>query len=77
MSLRSEYIMSLAGHPLRLNLENEQAKKNICKITSFFFAAFDEDWKGNPDNPVGAEKHWGLYIVDRKPKLVMQTVEAN
>lgn len=46
-----------------------------CKemnITTFFFEAFDEDWKGNPDNPLGAEKHWGLYTVDRKPKLVMK-----
>ena len=41
-------------------------------ITNFFFEAFDEDWKGNPDNPMGAEKHWGLYTVDRKPKLVMK-----
>jgi exo-beta-1,3-glucanase (GH17 family) len=41
-------------------------------ITTFFFEAFDEDWKGNPDNPLGAEKHWGLYTVDREPKLVMQ-----
>lgn len=40
-------------------------------ITTFFFEAFDEDWKGNPDNPMGAEKHWGLYTVDRRPKLVM------
>jgi exo-beta-1,3-glucanase (GH17 family) len=41
-------------------------------ITTFFFEAFDEDWKGNSDNPMGAEKHWGLYNVDRTPKLVMQ-----
>lgn len=41
-------------------------------ITTLFFEAFDEDWKGNADNPMGAEKHWGLYTVDRKPKLVMQ-----
>ena len=41
-------------------------------ITTFWFEAFDEDWKGNPDNPIGAEKHWGLYTVDRKPKKVMQ-----
>lgn len=39
-------------------------------ITTFFFEAFDEDWKGNPDNPRGAEKHWGIYTVDRKAKLV-------
>jgi len=41
-------------------------------LTTFWFEAFDEDWKGNPDNPMGAEKHWGLYTVDRKPKKVMQ-----
>ena len=41
-------------------------------ITTFFFEAFDEDWKGNPNDPNGAEKHWGLFSVDRKPKQVMQ-----
>lgn len=41
-------------------------------ITTFFFEMFDEDWKGDPNNPMGAEKHWGLYTVDRKTKLVMQ-----
>ncbi len=41
-------------------------------ITTFFFEAFDEDWKGNPDNALGAEKHWGIFTVDRKPKQVMQ-----
>ena len=46
------------------------AKK--MNITTFFFEAFDEDWKGDPNNPLGAEKHWGLYTVNRKPKLVMQ-----
>ena len=41
-------------------------------ITTFWFEAFDEDWKGNPNDPQGAEKHWGLYTVDRKPKQVMR-----
>jgi exo-beta-1,3-glucanase (GH17 family) len=41
-------------------------------MTTFFFEAFDEDWKGDPNNPLGAEKHWGLYTIDRKPKKVMQ-----
>jgi exo-beta-1,3-glucanase (GH17 family) len=36
--------------------------------TVFFFAAFDEPWKGNPQDPQGAEKHWGLFNVDRTPK---------
>ncbi len=39
--------------------------------TVFFFEAFDEPWKGDPDNPLGAEKHWGLFFVDRTPKQVM------
>jgi len=41
-------------------------------ITVFFFEAFDEPWKGNPDVPDGAEKHWGVFFVDRTPKLVMK-----
>ena len=38
------------------------------QVTMFIFEAFDEPWKGgnNPDEP---EKHWGIYTVDRKPKL--------
>lgn len=47
---------------------------NWCKernITLFFFEAFDEDWKGDPTNMLGAEKHWGIFTVDRKPKKVM------
>jgi len=39
--------------------------------TVFFFEAFDEPWKGNLDNALGAEKHWGLFNVDRTPKKVM------
>jgi exo-beta-1,3-glucanase (GH17 family) len=41
-------------------------------ITTFFFEAFDEPWKGNPDNLLGAEKHWGIFNVDRTPKKVMK-----
>jgi exo-beta-1,3-glucanase (GH17 family) len=42
-------------------------------ITTFFFEAFDEDWKGNNNdpNPNGAEKHWGLFTIDRKPKQAL------
>ncbi len=46
------------------------AKK--MNITTFFFEAFDEDWKGDPNNPFGAEKHWGLFNIDRTPKKVMK-----
>jgi len=41
------------------------------KILTFVFEAFDEPWKGSPD-PLDPEKHWGLFTVDRRPKLVMQ-----
>lgn len=40
--------------------------------TVFFFEAFDEPWKGHLENADGAEKHWGIYFVDRTPKKVMQ-----
>ena len=43
--------------------------------TFFFFEAFDEPWKGNPDNLQGAEKHWGLFNVDRTPKRVMSKLD--
>lgn len=45
---------------------------NQLNITTFFFEAFDESWKGDPNNPAGAEKHWGLFTEDRVPKLVMK-----
>ena len=41
-----------------------------CIIT-FVFEAFDEPWKGSPE-PMEPEKHWGLFKVDRTPKLVVQ-----
>ena len=57
---QAEYYMKLMAWSKEMN------------ITTFFFEAFDEDWKGDPNNPMGAEKHWGLYTVDRKPKMVMK-----
>jgi exo-beta-1,3-glucanase (GH17 family) len=41
------------------------------KVLTFVFEAFDEPWKGSPDL-LEPEKHWGLFSVDRKPKLVMR-----
>jgi exo-beta-1,3-glucanase (GH17 family) len=40
-------------------------------ITTFWFEAFDEDWKGEPNEPLGAEKHWGLFTVDRRAKSAL------
>ena len=45
-------------------------------VTVLFFEAFDEPWKGKPNNPLGAEKHWGVFNVDRTPKQVMQLLSA-
>jgi exo-beta-1,3-glucanase (GH17 family) len=44
---------------------------NQEQILTFVFEAFDEPWKGSPD-PLEPEKHWGLFKLDRTPKLVMQ-----
>jgi exo-beta-1,3-glucanase (GH17 family) len=46
---------------------------NKEKILTFVFEAFDEPWKGDID-PLEPEKFWGLFHVDRTPKLVMQEV---
>jgi len=43
------------------------------EILTFVFEAFDEPWKGS-NEPLEPEKHWGLFTVDRKPKLVMADV---
>lgn len=48
-----------------------QAEGLLC----FVFEAFDEPWKGSSD-PLEPEKHWGLFTVDRRPKLVMKDVYA-
>jgi exo-beta-1,3-glucanase (GH17 family) len=44
-------------------------------LLCFVFEAFDEPWKGSPD-PLEPEKHWGLFTVDRRPKLVMHGLFA-
>lgn len=41
------------------------AKAN--NVTTFFFEAFDEPWKGS-----GTEGHWGLFSEGRKAKLAMR-----
>ncbi|HSM29182.1 MAG TPA: glycoside hydrolase family 2 TIM barrel-domain containing protein [Woeseiaceae bacterium] len=45
--------------------------------TLFWFEAFDEPWKGDENDPHGAEKHWGLFFVDRTPKLVFRNRQAS
>ncbi len=43
-------------------------------ILTFVFEAFDEPWKGSIE-ALEPEKHWGLFKVDRTPKLVMNSIE--
>jgi exo-beta-1,3-glucanase (GH17 family) len=42
-------------------------------LLCFVFEAFDEPWKGSSD-PLEPEKHWGLFTVDRQPKLVVRSL---
>lgn len=42
-------------------------------LLCFVLEAFDEPWKGSPD-PLEPERHWGLFTVDRRPKLVMRAL---
>lgn len=65
-------------NPQHVNEELQQAYyKDLMKwtneeeIITFVFEAFDEPWKGSPD-PLEPEKHWGLFKVDRSPKLAVQ-----
>ena len=41
------------------------------KIIAYMFEAFDEPWKGG-NRPNEAEKNWGIYRVDRTPKLLLK-----
>ena len=45
------------------------------QVSTFYFSAFDENWKGGPD-PKDAEKHWGLFRTDRTPKPALANLEA-
>ena len=40
------------------------------RVVTFFFEAFDENWKGGQD-PGEVEKHWGFFRADRTPKAVL------
>jgi len=64
--------------PANVSEENQEIYVNDLLTWSkkenllvFVFEAFDEPWKGSPE-PLEPEKHWGLYKVDRTPKLVMK-----
>jgi len=50
-----------------------QAWADASGLLTFLFEAFDEPWKGSAD-PLEPEKHWGLFTVDRQPKLGMRAL---
>jgi len=41
------------------------------RVATFFFEAFDENWKGG-SHADEVEKHWGLFRADRTPKAAMR-----
>ena len=43
----------------------------VLEIPFFWFALFDEAWKGPPDSP---EPHWGTFTETRQPKHTGQSV---
>ena len=47
-----------------------------ARVLTFVFEAFDEPWKGSAD-PLEPEKHWGLFTVDRMPKLALRDVYSD
>jgi exo-beta-1,3-glucanase (GH17 family) len=47
-----------------------------ARVLTFVFEAFDEPWKGSGD-PQEPEKHWGLFTVDRMPKLALRDVYSH
>ncbi|TVP85201.1 MAG: glycosyl hydrolase [Acholeplasmataceae bacterium] len=53
-------------------LDEVLAWSETNKVTMFIFEAFDEPWKGS-DDPDEPEKHWGIWTVDRTPKLFFKT----
>ncbi len=69
-------LIGKAGEPQQqqfFDQYNEWVERN--RIVSLYFSAFDENWKGGFDgeNPMAkAEKHWGVYRADRRPKLAIQ-----
>jgi len=76
-SIASEFGDRVSEEKQQMYYKEFMSWSNEMNITTFWFEAFDEDWKGETGNPLGAEKHWGLYNVDRTPKKVMKTKGSN
>lgn len=46
------------------------------RIPTFLFEAFDENWKGGGETtpPTVAEKHWGVFDAQRRPKASFEAI---
>ena len=49
---------------------------NRSRVPTFLFEAFDESWKGGGpgSSPDEAEKHWGVFGEDRRPKASFEKI---
>lgn len=66
--MRAEHaVQELQAAYLQELMDWTRAEGLLC----FVFEAFDEPWKGSSD-PLEPEKHWGLFTVDRLPKLAVR-----
>jgi exo-beta-1,3-glucanase (GH17 family) len=70
-TVASEFGERASGPAQARYFEELKQWADATSTTVFFFEAFDEPWKGDPDDPSGAEKHWGLFNVDRTPKAAL------
>lgn len=70
----SEFPAQAGEEPQRAYLRDLLCWVRANNVTLFWFEAFDEDWKGEAGNPSGAEKHWGLYDIDRRPKKAAEEI---
>lgn len=68
-------------HPENVNEKNQKRYfeeltqwSSNNNILTFFFEAFDENWKGSA-HPLEPEKHWGVFLENRKPKKVMEEIQ--
>ena len=61
--------------PQKVFFEQLSAWVDESRVPTFWFEAFDENWKGGAP-PDEVEKHWGLYRADRTPKKAMAGRDA-
>jgi exo-beta-1,3-glucanase (GH17 family) len=66
-TVATEYPDSASEENQRRYYQQMKRWAQSSNTTVLFFEAFDEPWKGDAQALSGAEKHWGLFNVDRTP----------